>query len=215
MTRPRRRRTRPWGRVAVVAGVLALAAPARAGALSTPTSDPGRLTVATEEPALGAPLDHQLTVLWRAIVRDDATLARTVFFPEGPYVTMKTGLIASPSADYADRLIAFYNLDLAAYHRLLLAGGTPTLVRVEASRADGAWIAPRDCENLVGYWHLPGVRFVYRRGATLFSVAVASLISWHDQWYVVHLGPNPRPSDVGTVDGYAVGPGRPGPPGGC
>jgi hypothetical protein len=47
------------------------------------------------------------------------------------------------------------------------------------------------------------------------SFGVASLISWRGLWYVVHLGPNPRPSDVGTVDQPAIGPGSPGPGGGC
>ena len=128
---------------------------------------------------------------------------------------MKKGLLASPSGDFTDRLIGFYDLDLAAYHRLVFTGGSPTLVRVEADVHDAAWIPPRDCENLIGYWHLPGVRLVYRHVGRVYSVAVDSLISWRGVWYVVHLGPNPRPSDVGTVDGFADGPGVPGPAGGC
>ena len=67
----------------------------------------------------------------------------------------------------------------------------------------------------IGYWHVPGVRLVFQRGHQVVSVAVASLISWRGVWYVVHLGPNPRPANVGTVDNYRVGPGTPGPAGGC
>jgi hypothetical protein len=89
------------------------------------------------------------------------------------------------------------------------------LLAVNASAADAEWIAPGSCENLIGYWHLPGVRFVYRAGGVVKSFAVASLISWRGVWYVVHLGPNPRPVNVGTVDQPAVGPGLPGPGGGC
>ena len=71
--------------------------------------------------------------------------------------------------------------------------GLATLVRVEADAHDAAWTEPRECENLIGYWHLPGVRLVYRHGSRVYSVEVDSLISWRGVWYVVHLGPNPRP----------------------
>ena len=60
----------------------------------------------------------------------------------------------------------------------------------------------------------PGVRIVYQQGSVVRSFAVDSLISWRGVWYVVHLGPNPRPSDAGTVDQPETGPGTPGPPGG-
>ena len=81
--------------------------------------------------------------------------------------------------------------------------------------AQAAWIAPGSCENSIGYWHLPGVRLVYSSQHVVRSVAVASLISWHGVWYVVHLGPNPRPVNVGTVDAPGLGRGVAGPAGGC
>jgi len=73
----------------------------------------------------------------------------------------------------------------------------------------------RIMRELHRYWHLPGVRFVYSVGGAVQSFAIASLISWRGQWYVVHLGPNPRPEDIGTVDQPAAGAGSPGPAGGC
>jgi hypothetical protein len=139
-----------------------------------------------------------------------------MFFPRSAYLQMKAGILGDPAADYADRLLAFYNLDLSAYHGALGAGApTATLINVTTVASDAAWIRPGTCENRIGYWHLPGVRFVYQLDGTVESFAVASLISWRGVWYVVHLGPNPRPSDVGTVDEMATGPGTPGPPGGC
>jgi hypothetical protein len=194
--------------------VAALALSSVSGATTT-TIDPGRLPQTTGEPSMGAALTHQMTLLWRAIIHDNAAAARRVFFPESAYVRMKTGLIPSPAGDYTRRLIGLYLLDLKAYQLLITDGGGSTLVRVSLHRADAAWIAPGHCENLIGYWHLPGVRLVYRHGTGIYSVAVFSLISWRGVWYVVHLGPNPRPTNVGTVDGYAVGPGHPGPAGGC
>ena len=97
----------------------------------------------------------------------------------------------------------------------LFGGPTTTLVRVDANAHFAQWIAPGVCENKIGYWHVPGVRLVLRRGTHLVSVAIFSLISWRGLWYVVHLGPNPRPVDVGTVDDFENGAGTPGPAGGC
>ena len=128
---------------------------------------------------------------------------------------MKIGEIPSPAADYTGRLVGLFNLDVAAYHRVLISNPSVTFERVLSSPTDAAWIAPGACENKIGYWHLPGVRLVFKRVGRIESVAVASLISWRGVWYVVHLGPNPRPLNVGTVDGFRSGPGTPGPAGGC
>jgi len=191
-------------------------APPKATVPAATTTDPGQLPQTETEPPVDNRLTSTLTPLWSAITSGAAAGARGEFFPETAYLQMKSGLLPDPSTDYTDRLIAFYNLDLAAYHHALGAGAaTAALVGADADAADAAWIPPGACENRIGYWHLPGVRLVYREAGTIRSFAVASLISWRGVWYVVHLGPNPRPSDVGTVDQPATGPGEPGPPGGC
>jgi hypothetical protein len=195
---------------ALVSLLLALAPSATARA----SSDPGRLPQTRVEPPL-ASLTARLTPLWNALVANDAAAARASFFPRRAYLRMKTGVIADPSADYARRLLGLFDLDVAAYSARIDAGGTPTLLRVSARAGDAAWIPPGACENSIGYWHLPGVRLVYRHGTRVYSVAVFSLISWRGVWYVVHLGPNPRARDVGTLDDFRAGPGTPGPPGGC
>lgn len=194
---------------------IELAATPSNASSTTATIDPGRLPPTSAEPSLALPLVHQMDALWNDVRTNNVVRAQSLFFPRGAYLRMKTGLLPSPSADYAQRLLAFYNLDVAAYHRYLFTGGAPTLVGVTLNRADATWIAPGHCENLIGYWHLPGVRLVYRHGTKEFSVAVASLISWRGVWYVVHLGPNPRPTNVGTVADPRSGPGTPGPAGGC
>ena len=193
------------------------AAPTTASApSSTTTIDPGTLPQTSLEPSTGAALTAQMTTLFHAIQTSSTPKATSVFFPESAYLQMKTGVLPDPASDYQSRLVSFFTLDLAAYHQQL--GATPTstwLTQVLVNPADAAWIAPGSCENKVGYWHLPGVRLVYLSGATTYSFRVASLISWRDTWYVVHLGPNPRPANVGTVDDPQTGPGTPGPPGGC
>ncbi len=183
---------------------------------TTTTTDPGLLPQTSAEPPIDASLTARMTTLWTAIVTGNQALADTVFFPESAYVTLKTGQLPDPSLDFQDRLVAFYHLDFPVYRAAL--GPDPArahLVAVNTSAADVNYIEPNTCENNFGYWHLPGVRLVYTANGTTNSFAVASLISWRGVWYVVHLGPNPRPVDTGTLDAPASGPGVPGPAGGC
>lgn len=167
------------------------------------------------KPSFGTPLTLMMRQLLRAIETDSPALARPLFFPEAAYLRMKTGLITDPIGDYNHRLVAFYDLDLGAYHQRLIGQHTTTFVRVVANLRLATWITAGTCENRIGYWHEPGVRLVVERDHRVVSAAVASLISWRGVWYVVHLGPNPRPRNVGTVTQFAVGPGTPGPGGGC
>jgi hypothetical protein len=203
-------RRRILGGVLCVLVVLGAGVPASASG-----AGPGSLPQTRTEPTFGAPFHAQMKQLVRAIKNDSTAIGATVFFPEAAYVSMKTGEIPDPTGDYVDRLIGLYDLDLRAYHDRLYGGAPTTLVRVDANAHYAQWIEPGVCENKIGYWHVPGVRLVFRRGARLVSVAVFSLISWRGLWYVVHLGPNPRPIDVGTVDDYESGAGTPGPSGGC
>jgi hypothetical protein len=183
---------------------------------TTTTIDPGSLPQTSDEPSTGASLTTELQTLWSALVSGSRSQALPLFFPESAYITTKISQIPSPAGDYSARLLAFFSLDIAAYYQLLASGpDAPTLIDVEVAPGDAEWIGPGQCENEVGYWHLPGVRLVYQQGGTLRSFAVASLISWRGVWYVVHLGPNPRPANIGTVDQPASGRGVPGPPGGC
>ncbi len=167
------------------------------------------------EPNFTSDLNAQMRTLWRAITSDSPALGERVFFPRDAYLHMKQGQIPDPAADYQDRLVSLFALEVSAYHHLLTTGPGVTFVRVSSAPSDAAWIAPGACENTIGYWHLPGVRLVFRRGTRIESVRVASLISWRGVWYVVHLGPNPRPANVGTVDDFHLGAGVPGPAGGC
>lgn len=167
------------------------------------------------EPSFGASLTSRMSTFFHDISLHSLAQAEKVFFPESAYISMKTGRIPSPAKDYVNRLIGFFGLDLAAYHTSLFTHGSSIFLGVNVNPADAAWIQPGWCENSIGYWHIPGVRLVYRQGKVVRSVAVASLISWQGVWYVVHLGPNPRPRYVGTVDAPALGRGIPGPAGGC
>jgi hypothetical protein len=196
-----------------ITGVVLLAS--LTGVAPAGATAPGSLPQTRVEPSFAAPLTRQMQTLVRAIALDSPALGATVFFPRAAYLQMKTGTIPDPSSDYAQRLVAFFDLDLAAYHERLFTGPRSTLLRVSTNPALAAWISPGACENRIGYWYAPRVRLVMHRAGTVVSVAVASLISWRGVWYVVHLGPNPRPLNVGTVDDFRRGPGTPGPGGGC
>jgi hypothetical protein len=194
---------------AIVVLSMTLSAPAGA------STAPGSLPQTNAEPSFGTALTTSMRELARAISLNQPALATTIFFPENAYLKMKTGVISYPATDFTGRLVAFYRLDIAAYHQALIRGSTTRFLRVNANARLAQWIAPGACENTIGYWHVPGVRLVWQQGHKVVSVAVASLISWRGVWYVVHLGPNPRPSNVGTVDDFENGPGVPGPGGGC
>lgn len=206
------RRTDALGCVA--RGVVALVLSALPVLVAASTVSAAGVPQSTRPPG-GVALSARMAVLWSDIASDSLPLGQRLLFPESAYVSMKTGRIPSPASDYVDRLDAFFRLDLAAYHAYLFTHGAVTFVGINVNPADAQWIRPGWCENSIGYWHLPGVRLVYRRSGALESVAVASLISWRGEWYVVHLGPNPRPRNVGTVDAPSPGRGIAGPAGGC
>ncbi len=187
---------------------------ARARKVAVRPIDPGRLPQTDAEPGFGRALTAQLATLWAAIAADSTRIGRAAFFPEAAYRQLKA--IPDPLGDYTYRLLALYDLDIGAYHASL--GRRPEsarLVEVEADPGLAEWIPAGACENSIGYWHLPGTRLVYVAGARRASVGVFSLISWRGVWYVIHLGPNPRPVSVGTLDDPQRGPGVPGPGGGC
>jgi hypothetical protein len=174
-------------------------------------SDPGKLPQTTTLPSATTPwFKARMAALWRGIVRDVPSAARSAFFPRSAYLQVKA--IPAANSDFRQRLLRNFDLDIHAAHSLLGRGvRTARLVGVRVPR-EWAWIQPGYCYNHIGYWHAPGSRLIYTQGGALRSLGIYSLISWRGQWYVVHLGPWNRP---GTVDTPAAGAGTPDPPGGC
>jgi hypothetical protein len=156
----------------------------------------------------------EMADLWAAVVTGKARLAVQAFFPLAAYTQVKA--IADPAADWHSRLLRDFRLDVAAAHHYLGRGAAHTrLLRVIVPSATAAWINPGVCYNSVGYWHVGGARLVYREHGQVRSIGIASLISWRGRWYVVHFGAVLRTGATGLVDTPALGPGVPGPPGGC
>jgi len=189
--------------------LLALAcAPA---AFGVRTLDPGTLPQTTVLPSLSSHVFHaRIDALWRGIVSDSLQRALPAFFPRAAYLQVKQ--IPDAGADYDERLLGNFRLDIRAAHALL--GTTPArskVIRVDVPRV-WAWIPPGYCDNRIGYWHAPGARLVYEEDGRVGSFGIFSFISWRGQWYVVHLAVWNEP---GTIDDPEPGPGHPGPPGGC
>jgi hypothetical protein len=176
---------------------------------------PGGLHQTRALPSAGTRVFHaEMTDLWAAVVTGQARLATQAFFPLAAYTQVKA--IADPAADWHSRLFGDFRLDVAAAHHYLGRGAAHArLLRVIVPSAEAAWINPGVCYNSVGYWHVGGARLVYREHGQVRSIGIASLISWRGRWYVVHFGAVLRTGAAGLVDTPALGPGVPGPPGGC
>jgi len=148
--------------------------------------------------------------LWRGIVTDSLEAAMPAFFPRSAYIQVKA--IGDAAADYRDRLVAGFKLDLRAAHELLGPDAARERFLSVSVPEQWAWIPPGSCSNRIGYWHAPGSRLVYREDGQVRSFGIFSLISWRGEWYVVHLSSYSSP---GTVDHPSTGRGAYGPPGGC
>lgn len=186
-------------------------------AVTTTTLSPGALPQTTTEPSLlttpGSDLSIVMDRLWNDILANNTRDADQLLFPEQAYVKLKA--IPYPVSDYVGRLQYLFNLDILTYRSFLLAKGTPELIKVTTSVNDAQWIPVGACYNKIGYWHLPGPRFVYRYGPHVASLGVLSMISWRGKWYPIHLGQYVATGSRGQIYDYAVGPGTPGPPGSC
>jgi len=77
------------------------------------------------------------------------------------------------------------------------AGAEFVNVTVPTSRA--VWIIPGQEQNKGPYYRVYGTRLTYWVDGKTKSFGIYSMLSWRGQWYVVHLGPNPRPADRGVV----------------
>ena len=154
---------------------------------------------------------NSMADLWLAVTTGNPRRGLPGFFPVAAYKQVKAE--PYPAPDWQDRLWYDFVLDVRAAHRLVGSGAH--LDRIVVPKEYAAWVYPGACHNKIGYWHVPGARVVYREHGQERSFGIASLISWRGVWYVVHLGAVLRTVVTGVVYQPAVGPGVPGPPGGC
>ena len=147
-----------------------------------------------------------MRALWDGIRTGRLGRAMPAFFPEAAYAQLKA--IGDPRADWSGRLVVEFAADLSAAHALLGSGAAAAqLVDVVVPRAFAHVVPPGVCYNRLGYWETPNSRLVYREGGVVRSLAIASLISWRGDWFVVHLGAFLRSGAGGEVDEPSNGPG--------
>jgi hypothetical protein len=145
--------------------------------------------------------------LWSGIASDSPGDALTAFFPKAAYLQVKE--IPAAGADWQNRLVHDYGLDIGAAHGLLgHQSASAELVAVNVPSGFAHWVEPGTCYNRVGYYEVSNARVVYREAGQLRSFGIASMISWRGVWYVVHLGAVLRQEDAGVVDEPMSGPGE-------
>jgi hypothetical protein len=163
------------------------AATATTIAPTTTTTDPGTLPQTRDEPVPnGARFDAGVNDLWTAVLNDDPGAAMPFFFPLSAYLQVKA--ISNPASDWQNRLVAAYTRDIHNLHANLgPSAAQAQFVGIDVPQAQAQWINPGVEYNKIGYWRVYGTRVRYTINGQARSFAVASLISWRGEWYVVHL----------------------------
>jgi hypothetical protein len=168
-------------------------------AATTTTVDPGVLPQTHVLPSADtAAFSSRVQGLWQAIVSGEVQPAMPFFFPLSAYEQVKG--ISNPQADWQNRLVGYYGLDIQAAHNLLgpdAAGAEFVGVTVPTVRA--TWVLPGQEYNKGPYYRVYGTRVTYKIGGRTRSLGIFSLISWRGEWYVVHLGPATRSTHQGIV----------------
>ncbi|MCA9625944.1 MAG: hypothetical protein KC731_43280, partial [Myxococcales bacterium] len=139
-----------------------------------------------DEPKQDALFDQRVQALWAAIVADDASLAKSFFFPVEAYEQVKA--IPKPAADWQHRLWAHFERDIHQYHQQLGKDRARTkVVRVEI-RNPAEWMAPGREGNKIGYFRTTRAYLHYldAQGEER-RLDLTSMISWRGHWHVVHL----------------------------
>jgi hypothetical protein len=180
---------------AVASGSASTSASGRAAAPSATVVAPALLAAdgtvlpqTEDEPTADSPVfQHNLGLLFRAIVNDDPEIARPFFFPVEAYKLVKA--INEPESDWKHRLWKLFKRDVHRYHGKL--GDDPqaaSLVGFEPRSERKKWMKPHSEGNRLGYWRMTRNRLKLRDGGGKeHTVEITSLISWRGQWYVVHL----------------------------
>jgi hypothetical protein len=153
---------------------------------TTTTVDPGALPQTMDMPTTSGPqFQAGLAGFWQAIVTDNPAPAMPFFFPLSAYLQVKA--ISNPASDWLQRLVAAYQTDIHSLHTTLGAGAaTAQLTGIDVPNT-AQWVQPGAEYNKESYWRVYSSQVHYTDGGRASSFAIASMISWRGEWYIVHL----------------------------
>ena len=170
-------------------GTATTSAPATTAAPSTTstTVDPGTLPQTDEKPvASGAVFDAHMKGLADAIINDDVLMGTSSFFPVEAYKQTKKN--TNPAADWQNRLIANFRVDVADAHKKLGPNAKSAVFKGVEVPNTAVWVKPGEEYNVGPYWRVFKSQMLFDVNGSTVKIPIESMISWRGQWYVVHLG---------------------------
>jgi hypothetical protein len=128
-----------------------------------------------------ADFEARAQLLFEAILRDDPTQAKEVFFPRDAFLLVKA--MPNPGR-YYDKLYARFEQDIHALHRMVAQDAR--FERFELSKR-GGHVKPGEEGNRLPYWAARHCFLHYRERGEAKQLEVRVLITWQERWYVIHL----------------------------
>ena len=177
-----RNRSKLLGKISAIALVISVGFPVYAAPPEIPEHNRADQKNAPPRPSEGDLVDR-IGKLWLAIVRDDPSLAKDVFFPRDAFVLVKA--MANPGR-YYDRLRRRFIQDIHDLHQRTANLDTAVFDHFKLVRR-GGFVGVNQEGNRLPYWASRHSFIYYRVGKQLKRIEVRVLISWDDRWYVIHL----------------------------
>lgn len=154
---------------------------------TTTTVDPGTLPQTDEKPSgTGAEFDARMSVLARAIIDNTPDTAISTFFPVTAYKQTKKN--TNPAADWQNRLIANFKVDVADANKKLGPNAKNAVFKGVTVPNTAVWVKPGEEYNVGPYWRVFKTQMNFEVDGKSVQIPIESMISWRGQWYVVHLG---------------------------
>ena len=154
---------------------------------TTTTVDPGTLPQTDEKPTgTGTQFDDRMKVLADAIIDNTPESAISTFFPVTAYKQTKKN--TNPAADWQNRLIANFKVDVADANKKLGPNARTAIFKGVTVPNTAVWVKPGDEYNVGPYWRVFKTQMNFEVDGRTVQIPIESMISWRGQWYVVHLG---------------------------
>ncbi|CAM8647813.1 hypothetical protein MCETE7_01396 [Acidimicrobiia bacterium] len=158
-----------------------------APATTSTTVDPGTLPQTDQKPTADDPaFIARMNVLADAIRNNSPQTAISTFFPVEAYKQTKKN--TNPAADWNNRLIASFNVDVAEANKKLGANAASAVFQGVTVANSATWVKPGEEYNVGPYWRVLNSTMNFTVGGKAVAIPLNSMISWRGQWYVVHLG---------------------------